>query len=393
MPVTPKPSLVVIGGGIHGLVTAICARENGWRVTLLERDKLGCGATSGWLRILHGGLRYLQSLDVPRLRESVLSRRWFLRRYPQFIRRQSFLMPLYDKGLKRPAAFRAAFLLEAALASDRNRGVSSDAQLAMGRVLKPREVAEVFPNVPRGGLRGGALWEESVVADDSGLLSALAEHALSLGVALQEGCSAQSLVTEAGAVREVICWDQKSSTTARIAARTVINTAGAWSAGLSETLGGSAAFPSDAALAFNLLIDKPAPCKFGLSVQPQDGSGDMLFVYPNDAGCLAGTRYLPFFGQLGHVSPEPKAGEIAEFLEALNASIPGFDARPKDVLAVPHGLLPVTQPGSVELAKKDLIVDHSRSGGPGGLFSIRAIKYTTAPVLADHVLKSAATKS
>ncbi|HHY85990.1 MAG TPA: FAD-dependent oxidoreductase, partial [Verrucomicrobia bacterium] len=70
--------VIVIGGGILGCCHALEAAKRGLSVLLLERDDFG-GATS-WSshRIIHGGLRYVQSLDFPRQLESIRERRWFL---------------------------------------------------------------------------------------------------------------------------------------------------------------------------------------------------------------------------------------------------------------------------------------------------------------------------
>src|SRR5918996_1043423 len=74
--------LIVVGGGIYGIALALETARRGLGVLLVERADFG-GATS-WsnLRILHGGLRYLQSLDLVRFYQSVGERRWFLRRFP-----------------------------------------------------------------------------------------------------------------------------------------------------------------------------------------------------------------------------------------------------------------------------------------------------------------------
>src|SRR5690554_3489013 len=67
--------VIVIGGGILGCCHALEAAKRGLSVLLLERDDFG-GATS-WSshRIIHGGLRYVQSLDFPRQLESIRERR------------------------------------------------------------------------------------------------------------------------------------------------------------------------------------------------------------------------------------------------------------------------------------------------------------------------------
>ena len=67
--------VLVVGGGIYGLTIAYDAAQRGLSVALIERDDFGSGATFNHLRTIHGGLRYLQSLDLKRARESVRERR------------------------------------------------------------------------------------------------------------------------------------------------------------------------------------------------------------------------------------------------------------------------------------------------------------------------------
>ena len=66
--------LLVVGGGIHGLACAYDAAQRGLSVALIERDDFGSGASFNHLKTLHGGLRYLQTLDIGRARESVVER-------------------------------------------------------------------------------------------------------------------------------------------------------------------------------------------------------------------------------------------------------------------------------------------------------------------------------
>jgi glycerol-3-phosphate dehydrogenase len=90
--------LIVVGGGIYGIALALEAARRGLKTLLVERADYG-GATS-WsnLRILHGGLRHLQNLDLVRFYESVGERRWFLRHFPDLVRPLPCLMPLYGRA-------------------------------------------------------------------------------------------------------------------------------------------------------------------------------------------------------------------------------------------------------------------------------------------------------
>ncbi|HEV3142141.1 MAG TPA: FAD-dependent oxidoreductase, partial [Vicinamibacterales bacterium] len=77
--------VLVVGGGIYGLAIAYDAAQRGLSVALVERDDFGSGASFNHLRTIHGGLRYLQSLDLRRSRESMRERRTIARIAPHLV--------------------------------------------------------------------------------------------------------------------------------------------------------------------------------------------------------------------------------------------------------------------------------------------------------------------
>src|SRR6478735_2944996 len=87
--------VLVIGGGIYGLTIAYDAAQRGLSVALVERNDFGSGSTFNHLRTIHGGLRYLQSLDIRRARESVRERRTVARIAPHAVQPVPFALPLY----------------------------------------------------------------------------------------------------------------------------------------------------------------------------------------------------------------------------------------------------------------------------------------------------------
>jgi len=138
--------LIVIGGGIHGVALCLEARLRGYRTLLLEKADFGNATSWSSLRIIHGGLRYLQSLDLPRFFQSVAERRWFLRHFPDLVRPLPCLMPLYGRGLRKPAVLRLALALNDGFSFGRNTGVAEQARLPGGRVLDASETAALFPH-------------------------------------------------------------------------------------------------------------------------------------------------------------------------------------------------------------------------------------------------------
>src|SRR5262245_22607192 len=86
--------ILVVGGGICGLIIACDAAERGLSVALVEQRDFGSGASFNHLRTIHGGLRYLQSLDVARARESIRERRTIARIAEAAVRPVPFVLPL-----------------------------------------------------------------------------------------------------------------------------------------------------------------------------------------------------------------------------------------------------------------------------------------------------------
>src|SRR5258707_3712187 len=110
--------VLVVGGGIYGLTIAYDAAQRGLSVALLERDDFGSGTSFNHLRTIHGGLRYLQSLDVGRARESIHERRATARIAPHAVRPLPFALPLYRSLMRGKLAMRAGFALDPVVASD-----------------------------------------------------------------------------------------------------------------------------------------------------------------------------------------------------------------------------------------------------------------------------------
>src|SRR5215212_4226484 len=127
--------LLVVGGGIYGLTIAYDAAQRGLAVALIERNDFGSSASFNHLRTIHGGLRYLQHLDVKRARESVRERRTLARIAPHAIRPLPFALPLYRSLTRGKLAMRAGLLMDRIVASGRNRGVSVSHRLPGGRVI------------------------------------------------------------------------------------------------------------------------------------------------------------------------------------------------------------------------------------------------------------------
>ncbi len=101
-----KTELVILGGGIHGVGVAQAAAAAGYRVLLLEKSALAAGTSSRSSKLIHGGLRYLESGQFHLVRQNLRERELLLRLAPELIHRTTFYIPLYQGSTRHSAMVR-----------------------------------------------------------------------------------------------------------------------------------------------------------------------------------------------------------------------------------------------------------------------------------------------
>src|ERR1700683_1966360 len=103
-------AVLVVGGGIGAACAAWDAALRGLKVALVERLDFGAGTSAHSFKVLHGGIRYLQHLDLPRLRESCHERGSFLRIAPHLTRPLPIAVPTFGYGMQSRWLLAAAFV-------------------------------------------------------------------------------------------------------------------------------------------------------------------------------------------------------------------------------------------------------------------------------------------
>src|SRR5688500_5965981 len=115
--------LLIIGGGAFGAAAARDAALRGLSTVLLERHDFGGGASAECFKMVHGGIRYLQHADVPRLRASCHERSALLRIAPHLVSPLPIAIPTYGWGRSGKAFLAAGAVVYALLTLDRNSGI------------------------------------------------------------------------------------------------------------------------------------------------------------------------------------------------------------------------------------------------------------------------------
>ena len=219
--------LLVVGGGICGLMAAWDAATRGLRVALIDRHDFGGGASFNHHRTLHGGLRYLQSVDLLRLRESVRERRTWARIAPHLIAPQRFAVAADGARGKNALMLRAGLFADACLAADRNTGVdrvaapAARAASCQATIAAALDTGELLPEAA-----ALAVWSDYRTEHAERLTLAVALAASRAGAVLANYVDAIEPIREQGRIAGMIVRDGVDGAQRAIKARVTINAAG-----------------------------------------------------------------------------------------------------------------------------------------------------------------------
>ncbi len=386
--------VLVIGGGIHGALTAWDAALRGLSVALVERGDFGGGTSQNSLKIIHGGVRYLQDGNLSRIRKMASERTTWMKIAPHLVHPIRCLMPTTKKVSRSKLAMTAALTLNDILSFDRNRLPDPEKRLPSGRVITPQACAQLLPGYDLNGVTGAAVWHDAVMVNSERLVLEFILSAAGLGAQIANYVEAVGLMKHGGAVTGVHACDARTGQVFDIRSKVVVNCAGAWIAQLLE----DAALQPDYAtsVAMNLIVDKVwEDVSAGISSHPGGGKRtQMLFVVPWRDISMIGTWHIPW-------DKPPDAFKMKEchiqaFIDEINTAHPALHLTMKDVRHAAWGFLPVKREDAsrerVKLARDDQVIDHQQSGQVSGLISVVSVKYTTARVTAQKSIDLAVKK-
>jgi glycerol-3-phosphate dehydrogenase len=376
--------LIIIGGGIYGIMLSMEATRRGLRSLLLERADFGGATTFNCLRILHGGFRYLQSMDLKRFRESVAERKWFLKHFRSLVKPLPCLMPLYGRGLHRRSILRAANWINELLSYNRNHGVPPEIHLPKGEVISTRQTKKIVEDIDGNGLKGAIIWHDAIMPDSQRIVIEILRWSCGNGARALNYTAATRLLKSENRVCGMVGKDLVTGKSYEYASPIVINAAGPWCREIAEMFDRDKPDLFRSSIAWNVLLDKDPISTHALAVTPNMPKARTYFLLPWKDKILAGTGHAPWLQN----ADNPKVADevLMAFINDLNRALPQLNLKPADILHVFSGLLPATKTSGVKLAKREVIIDHAQTGGSQGFFSISGVKFTTSRLVAEKTL-------
>jgi len=384
--------VLVVGGGVYGACVARLAAQQGYSVALLERGDFGGAVSHNSLKTVHGGFRYIQHLDLPRIWESVAAQRAWLRAAPHLVRPLRFVIPTYGHGTRGPAVLAGGICAYQAVAFHRNAGVGDAVRLGLPGLMSRRSLVEKHPELARPDLTGGAYWYDAQMLDAGRLGLECLQDACDHGAVVANHVEVLHLRTTGREVDGVVARDRLTGREFDVRARVTVNATGPaveriLQAGAKPMRTGKPlVWTRNVNLVMRKLFDTDDAIGVG-SQQASDAavgaSKRLFFVSPWQDCSIVGTSHIRHVGDPAEIDNDV-ANDVASFLDEVSTALPTLRIGEGDIRYVHAGLTPAED--EVVRAKRSVVVDHERSDGVRGLISVLGIKYTTAPTVAGNLM-------
>ncbi|HZE48249.1 MAG TPA: glycerol-3-phosphate dehydrogenase/oxidase [Jatrophihabitantaceae bacterium] len=365
--------VLVIGGGVTGVGTALDAATRGLRVALVEAHDLAFGTSRWSSKLVHGGLRYLASGRVGVARESAVERHILMTRTaPHLIRALPQVVPLLP-SVKHRALIRAGFIAGDALRATARTPASL---LPRARRVDAAATRALTPAVSVNGLDGGLVAHDGQLVDDARLVVTIARTAAENAAIVLTRVKASDVTGTSATLTDTITGESRT-----VRAKAVVNATGVWAGEVDASI---RLRPSRGT---HLVFDAAT---FGhprgaLTVPVPGSIGRFVFALPQQLGrVVLGLTDEDAPGPVPD-EPEPTEKEIDFLLATINTALDEPVTR-ADVRGAFAGLRPLIESGgdTADLSRRHAVLE-----SPQGVITVVGGKLTTYRRMAQDAVDAA----
>jgi glycerol-3-phosphate dehydrogenase len=376
--------VVVIGGGITGAGVALDAASRGYSVALLERGDYAIGTSSRSSKMVHGGLRYLQNLDLGLVREALLERQLMVQLAPHLVYPTPFLVPAFAEE-RRDRRLGIGLNMYDVMATTRVGRSRREMRSAKDededfywspdrhRTIDREEVLELVPSLEPRDPRDAYLFYDCQTDDVRLVLTVLGE-AERFGAVMLNGAEVVELLSRDGRAAGVVFVEAESGERFEVEADNVVNATGVWADRIRPEVAEEEDVPRIApSRGTHVLVDRADLSTGTAACIVPAGEGRAIFALPWYGRTLIGTTDNDFDGDIDH--PRPGSDDVEYLLDAVNAFF-GVSLGESNLVGAYAGVRPLLSTGdpkkSVDISRKAELYETS-----SGMLTITGGKLTT----------------
>lgn len=351
----------IVGAGINGagLFRDLC--EQGVHCVIIDKADFGSGTSAAPSRLIHGGIKYLETGELRLVAQSTLERNLLLKNAPHAVSALHTVIPIFSWLQGIPAAIRTLF---GATSAPRSRGavlikiglLMYDFYGSRHRVM-PRHAmwsrATALKNIPPLTPRivAAGTYHDAKVSHPERLVLELIED----GIRAHPDSSAMNYAALEGTDGEIVNVRDAEGRIRRLRPRIVVNAAGPWIDSVNEQLGAPSHLIGGTK-GSHLLLDHPdlIAALGGRMIYFEADDGRICLVFDYLGRALVGSTDL-------HASDPDNVVcddlEIDYFLQSLKSLLPGLHFERNQIVYTYSGIRPL--PASDGTAPGLISRDHS----------------------------------
>jgi len=359
--------LLIIGGGIHGAACAQAASAKGYSVLLLEQfEKPGLATSSKSSKLIHGGLRYLETGQFKLVYECLQERKYLLHNAPHLVKLVPFYIPVFKNSLRSSLIIRAGLSIYSLFSKKPFKTISRKKWHQLDG-LNTNDLVTVFQYY-------------DAQTDDQQLTEAVMNSAQEMGAIVYTNTVFDKAECQQNYCTAHFTRDNKQQI---ITSRLIINTSGPWVNHVLEKITPEQShIDIDLVLGSHIIINKkPAQGIYYLE-SPHDQRA--VFVMPWQDKTMIGTTETDFTDSLDHIeAPKP---DIEYLLSTYNHYF-NPRASEQDITDSFAGLRVLPKASTSAFARpRDTIIHYDKTDTPR-VFSLYGGKLTANRATAHHLMK------
>lgn len=337
--------VIIIGGGINGagLFRDLC--EQGVRCLIVDKSDFGAGTSAAPSRLIHGGLKYLETAELRLVAESTHERNRLLQNAPHLVKPLPSMLPAFSWLRGSWAALRTLF---GSTSAPRSRGAllvkiglalydfygSRDRMMPRHKMLRHTAARQMVPALTERITAAGLYYDATITAPERLVLELIED-----GVAANPDSMACSWTPLQPREGKYLTFKRPDGSTLNATTRYVVNAAGPWIDTVNGHLGEKTTFIGGTK-GSHILLDHDELVRQldGRMIYFEADDGRICLVFPYEGRVLVGSSDIPA-NDPDSVSCE--ADEVAYFLDSLRQLLPGLSFSHEQIIYRYSGIRPL----------------------------------------------------
>ena len=332
-----KFQVVIVGGGINGAVSAAALAASGVKVALIDRADFAGVTSQESSNMVWGGIKYLQTYEIPLVWNLCGSRNHMLEAFPNRIKAISFLAAIG------PTAPFGRFL----------GGAGTILYWILGRfktkppkVYSPEETIEIETLINPAGLKGSVRYDDALLVDnDARFVWDFVKNAS------EHGAVTTNYVSMQDATRENDLWtlhlkNELNNEQFDVTAEVVINAGGPWGKDLTQKFHDQTIHQLALSKGIHLVVPRLTTNNRVLAFF--DDKGRLFYVIPMKDRSVIGTTDTRVDDPVSEVTDQDREFVLEQANRCLNLATP---LTKNDIISERCGVRPLVVKGKKDVSK------------------------------------------